>query len=356
MKGKYHASVGQKTRSIGHHLAKFPTGLRMLTGMFERHPSPSPARIETAFSAIDPVFLHSPFIRHEAADAALGLNLLAKVETLNPLRCFKGRGADWYLGSEPAADRPLVAASAGNFGQGLAYAARKRRRRLFIFAATGANELKLQAMRRLGAELVLEGEDFDAAKLAARTFASERGFQFVEDGAHPAIAEGAGTIGLEVTGELERRRERLDAVLVPLGNGALLTGIGAWMKARLPSCRVIGIVAEAAPAMLLSWRQARPVSTSTAATIADGIAVREPVAYALASMRDCVDDVLAVSEASMRDAMRFCHEYWGLVVEPAGAAGVAAALEHGRKFERQSLATVLCGGNLTREQMRLYLG
>jgi threonine dehydratase len=319
-------------------------------------PFPSAAGIEAAYAAIDPVFLRSPLCAHPSADAALGFSLLAKVETLNPLRAFKGRGADWFFSGEPAVATPLVAASAGNFGQALAYAAGKRGRKLVVFAATAANPLKLEAMRRLGAELVLEGADFDAAKQAARAYAAENGFAFVEDGAHQAIAEGAGTIALEITRELELRRDRLDAILVPLGNGALLTGIGAWMKAKLPACKVIGIVAEGAPAMLLSWREASVVSTPGASTIADGIAVREPVPYALASMRHCVDDVVAVSEASIGAAMRFCHEHYGLVVEPAGAAGVAAALEHGAQFAGLRVATVLCGGNLTREQVRAYLG
>jgi threonine dehydratase len=319
-------------------------------------PLPSATGIAAAYAMIDPVFLRTPLCGHGTADAALGLKLLAKVETLNPIRAFKGRGADWFLACEPPSTTPLVAASAGNFGQGLAYAAGKRGRRLVVLAARNANALKLEAMRRLGAELILQGEDFDTAKRAARAYAAERGFAFVEDGAHPAIAEGAGTIALEITRELERRRRSLDAVLVPLGNGALLTGIGCWMKAEMPSCRVIGVVAEGAPAMLLSWRDGRPISTQNVETIADGIGVREPVPYALSCMRESVDDVWAVSEASIRAAMRFCHEHYGLVVEPAGGAGVAAALEHRGKLAGQSVATILCGGNLTAEQMRLYLG
>jgi threonine dehydratase len=98
------------------------------------------------------------------------------------------------------------------------------------------------------------------------------------------------------------------------------------------------------------------VTTPGAPTIADGIAVREPVPYALTCMRGTVDDVWAVSEASIRDGMRFCHQYYGLVVEPAGAVGVAAAIEHGATLAGQDVATVLCGGNLTTEQIREYLG
>jgi threonine dehydratase len=121
-------------------------------------------------------------------------------------------------------------------------------------------------MRRLGAELVLEGDDFDVAKRAARACATDRDFVFVEDGAHPAIAEGAGTIALEITRELERRRRTLDAILVPLGNGALLTGIGCWMKAEMPGCRVIGVVAEATASACASRFLTRSVACARAST------------------------------------------------------------------------------------------
>lgn len=314
-------------------------------------PPPSAAGIEAAYGAIDPVFLNSPFWSHPAADEALGLPLAVKVEGLNPTRAFKGRGTDWFLAGLPPSDQPLVSASAGNFGQGLAYAARARGRRVILYAATTANPLKIEAMCRLGAEVRLEGHDFDAAKAAARTFAERDGGLFIEDGAHPRIAEGAGTMALEMT----RSGIDFDTVLVPLGNGALLTGIGAWLKTERPSVRVIGIVAEAAPAMRLSWEAGHGIATATAPTIADGIAVREPVAYALACMPATVDAVWSVSEDSIRSAMRFCHDSYGLVVEPAGAAGIAAALEHRGQLSGQRLATILCGSNLTQAQRRLFL-
>ncbi|WP_395826524.1 threonine/serine dehydratase [Elstera sp.] len=314
-------------------------------------PPPSAAGIEAAYAAIDPVFLNSPFCSHPAADEALGLPLAVKVEGLNPTRAFKGRGTDWFVAGLAPSDQILIAASAGNFGQGLAYAARARSRRVILYAATTANPLKIEAMRRLGAEVRLEGHDFDAAKAAARAFAERDGGLFIEDGAHPRIAEGAGTMALEMT----RSSIDFDTVLVPLGNGALLTGIGAWLKAERPNVRVIGIVAEAAPAMRLSWEAGHPIATAAAPTIADGIAVREPVAYALACMPATVDAVWSVSEASIRAAMRFCYEHYGLVVEPAGAAGIAAVLDHKLALAGQRLTTILCGGNLTQAQRLNFL-
>lgn len=307
---------------------------------------PSTNGIDAASRTIDPVFLQTPLIENAAANAAIGCRLLAKVETLNPIRSFKGRGAEWWMANLPESAEPIVSASAGNFGQGLAYAAGKRGRRAVIFASTEANATKLDAMRRLGAEVVLAGEDFDAAKAAARTFAYEQGFLFVEDGGDRFIAEGAGTIAKEITETLDRTRTVLDAVLVPLGNGALLTGIGAWIKSKRPKCVVVGVVAATAPAMKLSWERGRLESTRHAATIADGIAIREPVPYALTSMNEMVDEVLAVDEDAIREGMAFCRNHYGLIVEPAGAVGVAALIADRTLLNGRTVATVLCGSNV----------
>lgn len=309
-------------------------------------PPPSADNIVKAARLIDPVFTGSPLMTHHSADDALGLRLFAKVETLNPIRSFKGRGADYWMATQPASSGAVVAASAGNFGQGLAYAAVKRGREAIIFAATNANRRKIDAMRRLGATVILEGNDFDGAKAAARAYAATHSLPFVEDGAGPEIAEGAGTIALEMTETFNQRRITLDAAIIPLGNGALLTGMGAWLKAASPGSRVIGVVAAAAPAMKLSFDRARLETTATAATIADGIAVREPVPYALDCMRQVVDEVLAVDEPSLEAAMAFCRNHYGLIVEPAGAAGIAALLERGKSFAGRTVGTVLCGSNV----------
>ena len=318
-------------------------------------PPPSRQGVINAATRIDPVFLDSALLNHPAADDALGLHLHVKVESLNPIRSFKGRGAEWFLENLAPGDRPLVAASAGNFGQALAYAATKRNRHLTVFAATTANPLKIAAMRRLGADVILEGGDFDAAKAASKRYAEVQNGVLVEDGEEQWIAEGAGTIALELTRDLKRRGQRIDQLLVPLGNGALLTGVGTWMKSETPDCQVIGIVAETAPAMMLSWRAGQTITTETAPTIADGIAVREPTPYALACMPATVDHVWSVGEAAIIKAMQFCHRHFGLVIEPAGAAGLAAIMDHRADLAGQSVATILCGGNMTQAQMSDYL-
>src|SRR5262245_19644158 len=156
------------------------------------------ARVLTAYTHIDSVFLNSPLFQHPALDAALGCRVVNKVETLNPIRSFKGRGAELYVATELRPGETLVAASAGNFGQGLAYAAGRRGYQCIVFAAESANTVKVDAMRRLGADVRLAGADFDQAKQAAREFAQQRGFRFLEDGAEPVVAEGAGTLGVEL--------------------------------------------------------------------------------------------------------------------------------------------------------------
>lgn len=316
------------------------------------HHMPEAARIDEAARRIDGRFLDTPLVRSEALDRRLGVELVLKVETLTPIRSFKGRGAHYLmhrLGDE--ADGGVVCASAGNFGQGVAHAARTRGLPATVFAAVDANPLKVEAMRGLGAEVRLEGRDFDAAKTAARAFAAARGRVFVEDGAHPAIAEGAGTIARELDGAGALG----DAVLVPLGNGALANGVGAWLKSRRPATRVVAVAAAGAPAMALSWRAGRVVETPSADTIADGVAVRIPVPEALAAMRALVDEVLLVDDAAIRRAMRLAFATLGLVVEPAGAIGLAALLAHGGRYRGRRLATVLCGGNVTADQAREWL-
>jgi threonine dehydratase len=315
-------------------------------------PPPSHDGIAAAARAIDPVFLDSPLTRHDALDDRLGCRLVAKVETLNPIRSFKGRGTSWFLTAAGADDARLVTASAGNFGQGLAYAARSHDRALTVFAATTANPLKVAAMERLGAVVRLEGRDFDEAKIAAAAFAEESGARLVVDGDHPAIAEGAGTIARELT---TRHPEPVDALVVPLGNGALATGVGTWMKHAAPATRVVAVAARGAPSMAASWHEGRIVETDRADTIADGIAVRVPIPYAVETMRGTVDEVLLVSDESILTAMRLVLETLGLLVEPAGVAGLAAVLAEPAQFAGQTVATVLCGSNLTPAQINAWL-
>jgi threonine dehydratase len=308
------------------------------------------ARIERAATAIDPIFLDSPQFLVESLATQLGCRLVVKIETVNPIRSFKGRGAEHLTAS--LAGRPhLVCATAGNFGQGMAYAARKRGLPLTVFAGVTANPLKVERMRALGADVRLVGADFDAAHRAANAFAAESGALMIEDGRNVAVAEGAGTIGVE----LLRWPDPFDGILVPLGDGALLAGVARWVKAHHPATRMIGVCACGAPAMERSWRAGRVITLERTDTIADGIAVRSPYPEALADLAGIVDDILLVDDEMVIAAMRLVHHDLGLVLEPAGAAGLAALMTHGGRFREQLVATILTGGNLTIEQMRLWL-
>ena len=312
---------------------------------------PDPLRISLASLEIDPVFLNTPQAPSEALTERLGMVVVPKVETLTPIRSFKGRGTDWLL-REAEARSPVVCASAGNFGQGLAYAARWRGIACTVFAPERANPLKVERMRALGAYVRLVGADFDASKEEARAYATEIGARFVEDGAEPAVAEGAGTIAAE----LGAHPGLLDAVLTPVGNGALICGMGTWIKAFAPHTEVVGVAASGAPSMAESWRAGEPRPTHEVNTIADGIAVREPVPQALETMKAVVDDMVLVDDADLVEAMRLAHEHLGLVVEPAGVAGLAAAARYSRRFAGKTVGIPVCGGNVTPTQLAEWLG
>jgi threonine dehydratase len=307
-------------------------------------------RIAEACTVIDPVFLDSPQYRVDSLERSLGCGVLVKVETLNPIRSFKGRGAEYMTASLPAGTH-IVCATAGNFGQGMAYAARTRRLPITVFASVNANPAKVERMRAFGADVHLAGGDFDEAHDTARTFASENGARLIEDGRDAAISEGAGTIGIE----LLRWPDPFDAILVPVGDGALIAGVSRWVKAHQPATRMIGVVAAGAPAMERSWRAGRS-QAGTADTIADGIAVSSPFAEAVADLTGVVDDIVLVEDHVLIEAMRLAHGELGLVLEPAGAAGLAGLMTYRPQFSGRLVGTILTGGNITAAQMQQWLG
>jgi threonine dehydratase len=292
--------------------------------------------IEAAARLIGPEFVRTPQYVDATLSGAVGHDLLLKIETFNAVRSFKGRGADYFMrGLDPR--RHVVCASAGNFGQAIAYAARRRDIGVTVFAARNANPVKVARMRQLGAEVLLAGDDFDAAKSrAVEHAAADTGRLFVEDGREAAISEGAGTIGVELAAL------GLDTLLVPVGNGALITGVGTWLKAHSPGTRIVGVCAAGAPAMERSWRSGRPIETDAVATMADGIAVRVPVPAAVEWMRDTVDDMLLVDDEQILAALRLVRDTVGLMLEPAAVVGIAAAM--GNEFSGR-LATILTGSN-----------
>jgi threonine dehydratase len=308
----------------------------------------APERIQEAADLIDPVFLGTPQVIDAALNRRLHRDLLVKLEIFNPVRSFKGRGADYFM-RELAPGREVVCASAGNFGQAIAYVGRGRGVPVRVFTATGANPTKIERMRELGAVVVTVGADFDAAKGTAREYAAGSGDRvFVEDGHESRITEGAGTIAVEMASA------KPDVVLVPVGNGALVSGVGCWMKAHAPATRIVGVCAAGAPAMAESWRAARPVSTDSVETIADGVAVRVPVPAAVDWMRRYVDEVVLVEDDQIRESLRIVRDTLGLILEPAGALGVAAAAHP--EFEGARLATIVTGSNFGPDLLAELIG
>lgn len=303
---------------------------------------------------VDALFLNTAQFEHEPLSSALGCNLTLKVETANPIRSFKGRGADFFMQKvvEREDPRPLVCASTGNFGQAMAFAGRSHGRDVTVFADLNANTLKIGRIRDLGADVRQVGDDFDAAKAAARAHCEEVGGWMVEDGREPEISEGAGTIGMELTGS----GTNYAAIVVPVGNGALINGVARWVKHVSPSTEVVGVSATGADAMAESWRTEQFVERDSVETIAEGIAVRVPVPEALEDMEPIVDDMVLVNDVAMVEGMRLLARITGQLVEPSGAAGIAAIRSDPDRFEGRTVATILTGNNLTEDQLARWLG
>ncbi len=306
--------------------------------------------IEQALTVIAPEFLNTPQFECEPLSAELGAHIVLKVETINPIRSFKGRGAELTMSKLPAGTG-VVCASAGNFGQAIAYSARRRAIRATVVAATNANPLKLDRMRALGADVRLWGDDFDAARAESRRLAAASNARLVVDSLDIETVEGAGTIALE----LLCLAEPLDVLLIALGNGAMLNGIAHVMKLRSPATRIVAIGAQGASAMVDSWRAGRLIEHASVTTVADGIAIRTPIAEALEDMQGSVDDALLVSDEAMIQGMKLLHRHAGLVTEPPAAAGIAAILQAPQAFRGARVGLIVCGGNLTEEQMRAWL-
>jgi threonine dehydratase len=297
------------------------------------------ARIEAAAQLIEPQFRSTPQYVDPQLSRAVGREVMVKVEVANPLGSFKGRGADFFVRELEPGPR-LVCATGGNFGQALAYAGRRHGFPVDVFVAATLDAGKLARIRALATEVrVIEGDDEDAKEAAREHAAGDPGLLFVEDGREVAIAEGAGTIGVELVAAAP-----LDVLVVQVGDGALIGGVARWVKEQSPNTRIVGVCPSGSPAMALSWREGRPVTTARADTIASALATRSPVPESVARLRPLVDDFVLVDDADMVEAMRIVADTLGILVEPAGAAGVAAILRYDIPGER--LAVLLTGQGL----------
>jgi threonine dehydratase len=301
-------------------------------------------RIERAVHKIDPAFQNSPQYFCPHLSRALDCRILLKVETLNPVRCFKGRGTEVVLTNleEAGGQKAVVCASAGNLGQALAYCGGARGFGVTVTASSAGNPLKIERMKALGATVVLVEGQIEEALEAAIEHSQKTGAFLVEDSKNIDTCEGAGTIGLE----LARLPISLDSVLISLGAGAMATGIGFALKAYRPETKVWSVQPQNAPALTRSYLAGEVLESGPPNTIADGVAGRYTIPSVLADMLEIVDDALLVEEDSIIEGMRLLYQHSGLIVEPAAALGVASILENPGRFRGQTVATVLCGSNV----------
>lgn len=267
-----------------------------------------------------------------------------KVEALNPVRSFKGRGTETVMASlsRQPSGAAAVCASAGNLGQALAYSGTRRGIPVTVVVAQSANPLKVERMRALGATVHLAGDDIEDARLLAAGIAEDEHAYLVEDSLDLSTCEGAGTIGLELLG----RAQELDTLVIALGGGALASGVGYVAKSLAPHVEVIAVQPKGAPAMALSWRSGRIVETESIDTIADGVAGRCPIPEVLDDLLVVLDDVVLVSEPAIKVGMQLLYRHAGLVVEPSAALGVATVLEDPDRFAGRRVATIVCGSNV----------
>jgi len=266
-----------------------------------------------------------------------------KVESDLPTGSFKVRGAMYSLSERLRRGRvsEVTAASTGNHGAAVAYAARVLGIGATIFVPDRPNPVKAQRIRELGARLIESGPDLSMAIDAAYDYTGRSGAFFLHDASDPDVPVGTATIGYEILTE----RPETTAIYVPVGDSALIRGVASAAKYLQPSIRIVGVVAERAPAYFLSWQSRRVIETETADTIADGLAVRRPLAANVAAICDLVDDMRVVSEEEMRSAIAFLAAHEQLIAEPAAAAAVAA-LRQEREPGAGRIALLVTGANI----------
>ncbi len=303
--------------------------------------------LEAAARQVYAVLPPTPQYRWPLLAARVGAEVWVKHENHTPLGAFKVRGGIVYMAALKSA-RPglagVIAATRGNHGQSVAFAAGRVGLAATIVVPVGNSVEKNAAMRALGAELIVHGADFQAAFEHARELAAARGLFFVESFA-PDLVRGVASYALE----LFRAAGELDRVYVPIGLGSGICGVIAARDALGLRTEVVGVVAERAAAYALSFASGRPVSTNSADTIADGMACRVPNPDALAVILKRAARVVTVSEAEIRAAMRAYFSDTHNVAEGAGAAPLAAALKERRLNAGRRIGLVLSGGNVDRE-------
>jgi len=283
----------------------------------------------------------------------LGTDVWLKREDLQPVFSYKLRGAYTLMASLNEAERArgVVAASAGNHAQGVALAALRLGVRAVIVMPKTTPEIKVDATRRLGGEVVLHGSNYDAAAEHAHHIGAEEGLTWVPPFDHPLVIAGQGTVGMEI---LRQHRGPLDAVYVPVGGGGLVAGIGAYLKALMPQVRIIGVEPAEAPSMVAALAAGRPVRLEQVGIFADGAAVRMVGSECFRIAQQCLDACITVSNDEICAAIKDIHEDLRTVAEPAGALALAGLKQQvaGGQEPGQRLVAILSGANVNFDRLR----
>jgi threonine dehydratase len=315
----------------------------------DRVREPSLVDVLAARRVIERYLRPTPFFENQALGDMLGLRLWIKYENHQPTVAFKVRGTLNKVLSltDEERDRGVVTASAGNHGQGVCYAARVKGVRTTVVVPEGANPDKVEAMRRLGGEVLFTGRDFEEADQRARELEDEKGFVYFHAANDPWIIAGHGTVGLEMLEE----EPNLDAVVVPVGAGGLISGVALAAKTLKPGIRVIGVQAKDCAPYFKSRQEGRMTGVDTADTFAEGLASRHPTPLPFRMIDRLVDEIVVVSEEEMRRAVVLLLEEAHNLAEGAGAAGTAGVVQLRDRLAGKRVGTILSGGNLTRHQL-----
>jgi threonine dehydratase len=272
-----------------------------------------------------------------------------KIESIQPIRAFKVRGALNKLIrlSDVQRSAGVITASAGNHGMGVAYAAATFKTPATVYVPETANPFKVEAIRRLGARVVAAGRDYNGAYLEALSAQREGGATFVHAYDDPQVIAGQGTIATELLSDLAE----FDTVLVPVGGGGLIGGIALYLKSKHPNIRVIGVEPVGADGMSRSLEAGRIVTLERVTTIADGLAASAPGTLTFELAQRHVDEMIRVEDTEMLRSIRLLFEWEHLLAEPSGAAALAALLYHHRPAPNERVVVLLSGGNVTDEVM-----
>jgi threonine dehydratase len=302
---------------------------------------------------IAPYLRRTPLVRSDSLSELLGCEAYLKCENVQPIGVFKVRGGINLVSSlsEEERRRGVITASTGNHGQSIAYAARLFGVPAVIAAPENCNPYKRQAMERLGARVTLVGKDFDESRVWAGEEAARQGYRYVHAANEPLLIAGVGTMSLEIVEELPD----VDVIINPIGGGSGCSSHCIVAKGIRPDVQVIGVQAERAPAVYLSWKAGELRETESSDTFAEGLATRMAFELPFLIMKDRIDDIVLVSEQEMRRAIVTLLDSGHMLAEPAGAAPLAAALKMRARLRDKKVVLVLTGANITLEQLRAVL-